>query len=142
MISAVPPLSKPSPVRVTGANAHSIWVEWDKITKDSNNIPLEPDHQVTYLLFMRNSFQLLSVEDRVIATLPRSTTGDKSMTKPSSSKTLKVFFSVANRYKSVFIVAFFFLFRMLLQICFHLKMVDLYRLLIQIHQPWSMLEKL
>jgi len=65
LISSIPPLSTPRPVRLVKANEHSMWVEWDRIRESVLRLPIDPA-SVRYNLYMVNSYQNLTVQDRVL----------------------------------------------------------------------------
>jgi hypothetical protein len=73
----------PNPVRFVKANHHSVWVKWDRyvifqssglcaifsfvfrVIEDSSGNPIDPT-QVTYMLYMKNSIEILRENDEVI----------------------------------------------------------------------------
>ena len=65
ILSFVPPLSKPLPVKLVKANEATMWVKWDKVYKNADGQTLKPG-SITYMLYMRNGYRSLAVEDRVI----------------------------------------------------------------------------
>ena len=71
ILSTVPPLSIPAPIRFVKANSNTIWVEWDRVKKNADNYPVNPD-SITYYLYVRNGYRHLRKEDRVLVT-PKAT---------------------------------------------------------------------
>ncbi len=65
VLSCVPPLTKPQPVRLVKANQHSMWLEWDPVVVNSVGTPLRPD-EVKYNLYMINGYEHFAAEDRVL----------------------------------------------------------------------------
>ena len=71
ILSTVPPLSIPAPIRFVKANSNTIWVEWDRVKMNADNYPINPD-SITYFLYVRKGYRHLRREDRVLVT-PKST---------------------------------------------------------------------
>lgn len=71
ILSTVPPLSIPTPVRFIKANSNTIWVEWDRIKKNADNYPVNPN-SITYYLYVKKGYRHLRKEDRVLVT-PKAT---------------------------------------------------------------------
>ncbi len=65
LLSSLPPLSKPTPVRCTKCNADTMWIEWDRIYQNAHRVSIDPK-SVRYMLFMKNGFQNFLVNDRVL----------------------------------------------------------------------------
>jgi len=65
LLSRIPPLSVPNPVRLVKANEHSMWLEWDRLYTSVTGNPVDPS-SVTYSLYMINGYQNLTVEARVL----------------------------------------------------------------------------
>lgn len=62
ILSRLPELTRPPPIRFVKSNEHTIWVEWDPTTKDAYGKPVQ---DVEYLLIMSGGYVPLGVNDRV-----------------------------------------------------------------------------
>ena len=62
ILSRLPELTRPNPVRFLRSNEHTIWVEWDPVYKDAYGKPVE---NVEYLLLLSGGYVPLGVNDRV-----------------------------------------------------------------------------
>ena len=65
VLSCVPPLTRPTPVRFVKGNQHSMWIEWDRVLKNSLGNPVSVD-DIKYNIYMMNSYQHYAIEDRVL----------------------------------------------------------------------------
>ena len=65
ILSCIPPLTKMKPVRCTKVNAHTVWLEWDRLDQNSSEQAIDPK-TVQYKVWMISSYQHLAVEDRVL----------------------------------------------------------------------------
>ena len=66
----VPPLTKPKGVELLMANENTLWIEWDRISLNADNRPIHPE-SVVYMVYMRNGYRKLCVEDRVLVIPPK-----------------------------------------------------------------------
>ncbi len=65
ILSCVPPLTKMRPARCNKVNAHTAWLEWDRLEQNSSEQDIDPD-AVQYKVWMVSSYQHLALEDRVL----------------------------------------------------------------------------
>ena len=65
ILSCVPPLTRMNPVTCTKVNAHTVWLQWDPLIKNSSEQDIDPS-TVQYKVWMITSYQHLTVEDRVL----------------------------------------------------------------------------
>lgn len=62
ILSRLPELTRPNPVRFVKSNEHTIWVEWDPVLKDAYGKPV---NDIEYLLIMSGGYVPLGKNDRV-----------------------------------------------------------------------------
>lgn len=65
LISSIPPLSIPNPVRLVKVNDHTMWVAWDRLHETVTKQSIDPS-TVRYNLYMISGYQNLTIEDRVL----------------------------------------------------------------------------
>mmetsp|Transcript_6105 Transcript_6105/g.8527 ORF Transcript_6105/g.8527 Transcript_6105/m.8527 type:complete len:1139 (-) Transcript_6105:212-3628(-) len=71
LLSGIPPLSQPTSVRLVHANAHTLWLEWDRITQHNvTKKPVSNPAAVTYSLYMQRGFHNMLPADRVSVVVP------------------------------------------------------------------------
>ena len=68
-LSALPPLTRGPMPRCVCANASTIWLQWDSVTKDARGLPIEKNNDSTdtvyYYLSMKAGFSPIAVGQRV-----------------------------------------------------------------------------
>lgn len=70
--SSLPPISKPPPVELVQANATTLWVKWDRITRHNFTKKAVADPaSVTYYLYIQTGFQNILKGDRVRVAPPQ-----------------------------------------------------------------------
>jgi hypothetical protein len=65
VLSCVPPLMQPKPIRYVKGNQNSMWLEWDRIRTNSVG-NLVGDDDIKYNVYMINGYQHFAYEDRVL----------------------------------------------------------------------------
>jgi hypothetical protein len=66
----VPPLTKPKGVELVMVNENTLWIEWDRVSLNADNRPINPE-SVVYMVYMKNGYRKLCVEDRVRVIPPK-----------------------------------------------------------------------
>jgi len=73
--SSLPPISKPPSVELVQANATTLWVRWDRITRHNFTKKAVADPgSITYYLYIQTGFQNILKGDRVSVAPPQSIT--------------------------------------------------------------------
>jgi hypothetical protein len=65
ILSCVPPLTRMSKPECVKVNATTVWLEWELLTQDSRELPIDPS-TVTYRVWMVPGYTHYAVEDRVL----------------------------------------------------------------------------